>query len=411
MPLMTLQNFLNLIIHSTFTKIYLLVEIVIFVYFIIRRNSYISKFKNPIDEMQIEEILNFASFWPNLFITLGILGTFAGIILGISNLNFQNDTTLKNSINSLLSSMGTAFSSSILGILFSIISQWLNKKLILEIPKNSSNKILDELIGIRNDIKELNEIFSRPLETISENAGQTVEKYTQKISEINESFSSNFNKNINIFSNTVSKISEEISNQLESIRQQSELIEKKGELIQKQSENLQNFSEIIENSKNLFNEILNSQNNIVNKMNELIDLTNSIISNQENFEKLNKNVSNLIEKLEEFTTYFNTNINNFVNSISEINNKVPNQMILNYKKAFEEIELFTKDFFSKLKDITVYLDDSIENFDNSLNEFNETLLKVKNEIHNSIELFSNSLISSLDNFYTNNNNNFDKLQE
>lgn len=405
MSMEILRNFLNIIIHSPFTIVYLLLEGTFFIYFLIRRSLYLKNLKKSTNEVLVEEILNFINFWPNLFITLGIIGTFIGITFGISNLNFQNDTTLKNSINSLLSSMGTAFSSSILGIIFSIISQWLNKKLILENSKKSSNRILDEIIGIRNDLKELNEVFSRPLETISENAGQTVEKYTQKISEINESFSSNFNKNINIFSNTVAKISEEISNQLEAIRQQSEIIEKKGELIEKQSENIQNFSEIIENSKNSFSEILTSQNNIINKMNELINLTNSIISNQENFEMLNKNVANLIDKLEEFTTYFNDNINNFINSISEINNKVPNQMILNYKKAFEEIEFFTKDFFSKLKDISVYLDDSIENFDDSLNEFNKTLIKMKNEIQNSIELFSNTLISSLDNINLNDLNN------
>jgi DNA repair ATPase RecN len=406
----TLLNFFLNIFSSPFTVLYIFLELSFFIVFIIQ----VLRIKKSINEIEIEKIRNFINFWPNFFVILGILGTFIGIILGISNLNFQNETTLKNSINSLLSSMGTAFYSSIFGIIFSLFSQLsineLNQK-ISEFSKKSSDKILDEIIGIRNDIKELTEVFSRPLETISENAGQTVEKYAQRINEINESFTSNFNKNISIFSNTVSKISEEISNQLESIRQQSELIERKGELIQKQGENLQKFSEIIENSKNSFNEILNSQNNIVNKMNELIDLTNSIISNQENFEKLNKNVSNLIEKLEEFIAYFNTNINNFINSISEINNKVPNQMILNYKKAFEEMELFTRDFFSKLKDITAYLDESIENFDSSLKEFNETLLKVKDEIQNSIELFGNTLISSLDNSYTNNNNNFDKLQE
>ena len=57
---------------------------------------------------------------PNVFITLGLLGTFLGIIYGL--LDFDTDpNTIRNSITSLLEGLKTAFITSIAGIILSLI--------------------------------------------------------------------------------------------------------------------------------------------------------------------------------------------------------------------------------------------------------------------------------------------------
>ncbi len=63
---------------------------------------------------QIAEIL------PNLLTSLGILGTFLGMMDGLTNLNFADSATTISSIPTLLGGMRFAFSTSIVGIVCSI---------------------------------------------------------------------------------------------------------------------------------------------------------------------------------------------------------------------------------------------------------------------------------------------------
>lgn len=64
---------------------------------------------------------------PATLVGIGILGTFVGLTYGISN--FQTDSTedIKNSIQILLSGMGTAFVSSIYGMLLSLVFTFFEK--------------------------------------------------------------------------------------------------------------------------------------------------------------------------------------------------------------------------------------------------------------------------------------------
>ena len=64
---------------------------------------------------------------PNVFVGLGILGTFVGLVFGISSFNLTDATTIKNSIGTLLDGMGTAFYTSIAGMSASIIFNLLEK--------------------------------------------------------------------------------------------------------------------------------------------------------------------------------------------------------------------------------------------------------------------------------------------
>lgn len=70
-------------------------------------------------------ILNNANFrhyltLPSVFVGIGILGTFVGLVVGISSFDLSNSSTIKDSISLLLGGMSTAFYTSIAGMFTSI---------------------------------------------------------------------------------------------------------------------------------------------------------------------------------------------------------------------------------------------------------------------------------------------------
>lgn len=67
---------------------------------------------------------------PGVFAGVGILGTFLGIVLGLSGVGLGNADQLMDSVESLLGGMSTAFVSSIVGIAFSVFWLILHRALV-----------------------------------------------------------------------------------------------------------------------------------------------------------------------------------------------------------------------------------------------------------------------------------------
>ena len=65
--------------------------------------------------------LRLAQSTPSILISLGILGTFLGLSVAILQFDHSSSDTIRTSINSLLSGMGTAFFTSVFGMLFSVV--------------------------------------------------------------------------------------------------------------------------------------------------------------------------------------------------------------------------------------------------------------------------------------------------
>ena len=72
-------------------------------------------------------------FWnsvPALLVGLGILGTFVGLVWGLlpfSSIDFQQTENIRSAIQSLLSGVSTAFVTSVWGMLFSLLFNWIEK--------------------------------------------------------------------------------------------------------------------------------------------------------------------------------------------------------------------------------------------------------------------------------------------
>ena len=88
-----------------------------------RMRSFLSFQKKVSQEAVLNHFFNDSvlSSVSNVLVGLGVLGTFLGLSKGVSDFNFDDAETMKTGIKALLGGMGTAFVSSIYGMLFSLI--------------------------------------------------------------------------------------------------------------------------------------------------------------------------------------------------------------------------------------------------------------------------------------------------
>jgi methyl-accepting chemotaxis protein len=92
---------------------------------------------------------------------LGILGTFSGLAIGVSGFEMESTETIKNSISSLLGGMGTAFVTSIHGMLWSLLFtlsyQFIRHKVLkmMDVFYSSMDK---EYLATEVDIEEYHNI-------------------------------------------------------------------------------------------------------------------------------------------------------------------------------------------------------------------------------------------------------------
>ncbi|MBE5803752.1 MAG: hypothetical protein E7316_04485 [Clostridiales bacterium] len=84
---------------------------------------------------------NLAELLPNMLTSLGILGTFMGMVRGIGGLNFANSDAIIEGIPTLLSGMRFAFGTSVAGVSCSIIFSMLNR-----IAQGSSYRAIDDFV-------------------------------------------------------------------------------------------------------------------------------------------------------------------------------------------------------------------------------------------------------------------------
>ncbi len=82
-----------------------------------------------------------AELIPTLLTSLGILGTFMGMVQGLSGLDISNTGNMMNGIRQLLEGMGYAFGTSVAGVSCSLVFNMLNR-----IAQGSSYRSVDEFV-------------------------------------------------------------------------------------------------------------------------------------------------------------------------------------------------------------------------------------------------------------------------
>jgi hypothetical protein len=129
-----------------------------------------SKYFN--DQNILHQYLNLR-FWygvPGTLVGFGILGTFVGLTIGIAGFNINTIDNIKKSIQMLLSGMGTAFVSSVWGMLLSIVFSVSEKSLFKDISRLT--KALSETLDNSYHLNKTDEV-----RIIKEDQEETIKKY------------------------------------------------------------------------------------------------------------------------------------------------------------------------------------------------------------------------------------------
>lgn len=284
------------------------------------------------------------SYTPDLIATLGIIGTFFGITIGL--LNFDSDPDrMEASVPLLLNGMKTAFITSLIGL---GMSSWLKgfqsqKIRVIEKNKKSVEDLLEELIKITRKSSNSN------IESVMQELKETTIDSNNKM----EKFVSSLENNIKtIFSSGQGSLIE----QFKLLRE---------DLISSQKNYQSQMSQVIEGNKSIAVEIAKG-----NKA--LID---NFISFREDMAKA---------FTEEFTQAL-------TKSIEDLNNQLQEQLGENFKNAvnklvdWQEHYIKTIEISTKLLDTTAH---SIQNIDISFNNIadrSETLIKVGEKLEPTID--------------------------
>jgi len=369
-----MNNYLSLYIFF----IILVLSIIIF-YIIIRK--YKKEFINNsnITKSRLEFFLDFFEFVPNFFISLGILGTFLGITIGLNGLVFDTAEHLKNNISKLLSSMELAFISSLFGIICSLISKWLINPFYFKIT-DKINQIEDEqhyqlIVSIKNIKEEISFLsqssFSEVAQNLNNGLSNFVENLTQNTSPIIENFLINFSKINSILENSIKTIDDSfllIRQYKDSVEDNQKKLKEQFNEITNLSENIKSFTNDLQNTLKSNIELITKQENIVQNFYDKIESTNSII---DKYTILAEKTTNLIESSSNTISILSNKVDNFIDNLNEIAINYPNILKINLNNSFSDLDSHISNIISSFRTISNNISESIEIFNLSLQQLKE----------------------------------------
>ena len=291
-------------------------------------------------------------------------------------------------------------------------------KQILEIKEKQPNESINEtFLSLKDEL--LNSIETQIDSKILENKKVLELQYINNIEKINknknsESFENqnelnkyktdinNINKKLEYIDNIYDKKLQEISNKMNEIyNNKSKFKLESDNLLNK----INNFNEIIDklkneqkNNMNIINENIKEQ---LNSFNNIIEskINNIQIINVNNEQKKNLDLNNIGNNLSILKSDFESLSNNYLREIDELRknlnkeNNIKNKEISNFEQHFLlEYENFTKFItdilnqnIDKIKSMNEYMNSDIEIIKNKNQYLEETLLKMREDVYDSIE--------------------------
>lgn len=303
--------------------------------------------------------INLYTYIPNLFVSIGILGTFLGLALGLKNISVVNifsesQELLANNIKNLLVNVSTSFYTSLYGIYYSIIFYVLsliveneyeiqiyelNKILTLYFYKDKPLELLNnfekEILFIKNKIQSMVKTFEIELEKTLYLVFN--ENYVTSMNKIQNEFIENSKSLVNITEENIKALKEvekmtkivelfnmnikELTNKVYSkeqleifVKNINDYINKNNDIVKKFDESQYNIAETIKRfEKILKNNHYNQINEIMLKTKEISDANKQMIEKYYRFYSetdlhnitLNNNIKMVKDKVEILNTYLN----------------------------------------------------------------------------------------------------------
>lgn len=327
---------------------------------------------------------------PNLIAAIGIIGTFAGIFMGL--LDFDT-TKLDDSIPKLLDGMKTAFATSLIGLVLSNILKCIQsgniKREAKKLGKDNGDVSLEKIASLMFDIKET--IVNSNLELVS--SIRDIKENTIKVSEENQVAMKSLVEEL------VGDKEESLVGQMKSLREslvkaQEEAQERLNSGLEKmgtQLDNLVKTNNAISNEIERGNNVLidefrifakNMAENNMKAFTEAIqecirDLNNQL---QEQFGENFKHLNLAVEKLLEWQIHYKETIENTNRNQEEIYTgmKMAKDLVIeinNRSQAIVEVA-------NKLGDKIITFDTQQQNLNNSIEVLNKISYEAKDLIPN-----------------------------
>ena len=348
----------------------------------------------------------------NISSTIGVLGTFVGISIGLWKFN-PNDIT--SSVPLLLSGMKIAFATSIIGMAASIFMKYIALK-------NEDEENIDDIMELFNTmIAESRNVNN----TLIENQKQT-ENVLNKVSEIWASHQENLtvelkSEILNLNNNTISKQEELIGefkklgecftllnsgvnnlltwqeNYKETIENTTKELETVIQTIHNADESIESISKnsslIKENNEKLsevLKEINKTQNVIIESNKSIIEISNTA---KESIPQINEHFTNIDNRTKESTAYLQTliseNLNNIKSYLEKITEDVLSKTTQSIYENNRQFKYEISEHISQCKMLIYSLKDLIPDINEHLlstqKRFNKTLIHFNEEVQNSFK--------------------------
>ena len=364
-------------------------------------------------------------------VSIGVLGTFVGIFIGLQDFNPED---MKNSINHILDGLKTAFFTSIVGmttaILISIFQRVFNQniddekndeRILLEISQKLN--ALEKLDNTNNTDKIIGEL--ERLRTIQTDARNETEKISKSIDELRINSNQENQKLINILDTNFEKMNNSLEIAIDKLSKGAteEIIKALKQVIEEFNQELQtqfgeNFVELNKAVVNLVTWQENYKTHIETLEQKLIQSTDAIEKSKESLviiSSKNEDIMQVYSELKHIIEIYDRQINELNQHLQTYANLSSHaeDMFLSINK---NISLTKEDFMSLTKTIVFNNEEQKNNFLATTNDIKQSYLDLTKHIQKQHSLEQESLKNSIDSIeenikskITEIKNNFDNL--
>lgn len=361
-------------------------------------------FVGSINLFKSSVLINFSSSVPQFLISLGILGTFYGIFLGLIEFNASK---INESILNLIDGLKLAFITSIVGIgsaiILRVIRQALPKQqeeqeeitaedihfqltqLINAINSDSDTSLGSQIQKMRSEtndnLKNLNKSFTEFAEKMAENNTKSlIDAIEQVMKDFNTKINEQIGDNFKRLNEGVEKLviwqdnyKNQMAEMIEQFTMASKGIEVAKDNLSNIAEKMENLPKAAEDMRTLISTTQDQINDLDNKMSAFVEMkekaTNVMPDIEKKLGEMSDNVSNLV-------TQMVTNLNTSSNNLQE-----------NVQKQLEDMKLSSNTFNDFLKEA---IQESTDNLNGQIKKLDEAM---QEELSRVMKLMSDRLVS------------------
>lgn len=336
-----------------------------------------------------------SSMTANFSSTLGVLGTFVGIFIGLMDFNVQD---IQGSVPELLGGLKTAFITSIVGMVCSMIVKLYYKN---DNDEVYSSPEFEQGTEIKKELAYLVELMKDVRRILTEN------ETSKKISFLQESVQTNF-KDLDISNRTLvsdikSTIETGIKNLDVSINDFGKIVAEQSskELIESIQRVMDDFNaKINDQLGNSFKELTTSVNNLNVWQKEHVELLETMRDYEQNMIEFIQKTVFLMNEFNENCERYKDNENKLIDS-----SKTLSELIIKVKSVGDEfedvmpkIEQRMNKAMNVLSDLTVRYDNMAQSAINSLTEGQQTIKTNNTKLRDDINSIHSSMNDAMRQF-------------